>query len=360
MKTMTDATKYNQTRGYTRTQILLVQEAVGATEDGKIGPATTKKVAEWQSAHGLKPDGKVGPQTWQAIQDASDYGTTLRPCAAEIGCGLAAYDQSWPNRPPELALQKAFDAAIAEGCTEIRYWSSEWLVDESIPGGGNKGNTYSGPWLAKQKVPDGVTIGAWIDDPAWSASKDEFAARLAEMGITRAALMINRSNTRSNDVPWEMRWEKDELVKIAKVYAKHGIQVIATTWPRPSMAQIDAMCEDMKWVLEAIESNVFEVDTEGNWHKRHLDVFTGMRHASQYLADRMRDLVGSQGELELTTFTYHGENSGKALLAPLMDRLLPQAYSVRHRDNETVPWDSPLGPGRHQSLATKRARQAAA
>ncbi len=73
----------------------------------------------------------------------------------------------------------------------------------------------------------------------------------------------------------------------------------------------------------------------------------------------MRELMGPDGILELTTFTYHAENSKNAKLAPQMDRLLPQAYSVRHRNNETIDWGDSLGPGRHQTLAISRARAAA-
>jgi hypothetical protein len=123
---------------------------------------------------------------------------------------------------------------------------------------------------------------------------------------------------------------------------------------------IDTMCEDMAWILPLIGSTTFEVDTEGNWNKKFLNGFRTMEEASEYLAMKMRELVGPDGNLELTTFTYHTENSSSAKLAPLMDLLLPQAYSVRHRSNGTVEWTDSLGPGRHQVLAVNRARQAAA
>jgi len=354
-----DAIEYNKSRGNTRDQIKRIQRTVDAIADGFIGPKTIAAIKIWQTARGLKADGMVGPKTWAFMQTQSDCAEPDVEPNAQVGCGLAAYDQSWPNRTPQEAMQKAWDQSVAEGCTEIRFWSSEWLIDESIPGGGNKGNKYSGPWLERQDVPPGVVVGAWIDDPVWSASKDGFADRLASMHITRAALMINRSNTRKSDVPWELRWSKEQLSKIAAVYHSRGIDTVATCWPRPSRSQIDAMCDDMKWILKAIGSNVFEVDTEGNWTSRHLDGFHSMHEASVYLADKMRALVGDKGELELTTFTYHRENSSKAALAPLMDRLLPQAYSVRHRGNETIDWEHALGPGRHQKLAVRRARQAA-
>lgn len=356
-----DALRYNQTRGYTDEQTKLIQKVVGANPDGIWGPKTVGAVKVWQSNNGLVVDGMVGPKTFTAMREDFDERLPCKPQDhIDIGCGLAAYDQSWPGRTPEEAMQVAWDQALSLGATEIRFWSSEWLIDETLPGGGNKGNKYSGPWLESQKVPDGVVVGAWIDDPPHSASTDRFAERLAKMHITRAALMINRANTLSHHVPWELRgWDEKRLRKIAEVYVKHGIKLVATCWPRPSRMQIDAMCEDMKWILPAMETDVFEVDTEGNWHGRYREGFKSMRDASAYLADRMRALVGDEGTLELTTFTYHGENSSKAQLAPLMDRLLPQAYSVRHRGNRKVPWQDVLGPGHHQKLAMRRARQAA-
>ena len=354
-----DAIAYNKRQGYCVSEIKLTQRTVGAIEDGVWGPETVTKVAAWQPLHGLKSDGKVGPATWAEIKSSWELVPTEPPPESmpQVGCGLAAYDQTWPGRTPEEALQKAWDQALVEGCTEIRFWSSEWLVDETLPNGGNKGNKYSGPWLESQ-TPGDIIVGAWVDDPVRNAKSEGFADRLQRMHITRAAIMINKSNTTSSDMPWHLRWDKDDLEDIARVYAARGIDMVATCWPRPSKRQIDAMCDDMAWILPALRSKVFEVDTEGNWAKRFLEGFSSMKKASKYLAARMRELVGDDGEIELTTYTYHPENSSKAVLAPLMDRLLPQAYSVRHRSNETVEWDDSLGPGRHQTLAISRARQA--
>ena len=352
------AVDYNRRQGYCPNEVALIQRTVGAAVDGLWGQETVTKIAAWQPSQGLEADGKVGPATWSRVKASWELVAVDPPegRVVQIGCGLAAYDQTWPGRTPEEALQKAWDQALAEGCTEIRFWSSEWLINDM----GNKGNSYSGPWLASQSPPEGVIVGAWIDDPVSAAKKPAFAERLAERHITRAALMINKSNTRTSDVPWALRWGRDDLQAVADLYREHGIECAATCWPRPSKSQIDAMCEDMEWILPLIGSHIFEVDTEGNWKSSFLDGFRSMTDASDYLASRMRELVGDDGELELTTYTYHTENSSKAVLAPLMDRLLPQAYSVRHRSNETVEWDDSLGPGRHQTLAVNRARQAAA
>jgi len=350
------AIDYNRRQGYCVSEIKLTQRTVGAIEDGVWGPETVTKVAAWQPLHGLKSDGKVGPATWAEIKNSWELVPTEPPPAntPQIGCGLAAYDQTWPGHTPEEAMQKAWDTAVAEGCLELRFWSSEWLIDDM----GNKGNSYSGPWLASQHIPMGTVVGAWIDDPVSVATSTSFVARLIAMQVSRAALMINRSNTRADDVPWSLRWSEQELRKISNLYRSRNIDIACTTWPRPSRSQIDAMCEDMAWVLQVTGSSTFEVDTEGNWKPQCLQGFGSMQAASEYLASRMRELVGFDGTLELTTYTYHTENSSKAVLAPLMDRLLQQAYSVRHRGNQTVGWDDSLGPGRHQTLAITRARQA--
>ena len=47
--------------------VAYVQAAVGATPDGKFGPATRAAVIKYQSAHGLTPDGIVGPKTWASL-----------------------------------------------------------------------------------------------------------------------------------------------------------------------------------------------------------------------------------------------------------------------------------------------------
>lgn len=357
-----DAISYNERQGYCESEIMLTQRTVGAMEDGVWGPETVQKVAAWQKPRDLDPDGKVGPQTWSRIKDSWELMPIEPPPGrvVEIGCGLAAYDNRFPGHKPEEAMQRDFDTALALGCTELRYWSSEWLIDEDLPGGGAKGNRYSGPWLELQTVPEGVTLGAWVDDAVRNAKSQKFVDHLVRMGIKRAALMINRSNTRPNDTPWHLRFKRQALEAIAKLYHDHGIECVGTCWPRPSRAQIDAMCRDMAWILQVLGTRVFEVDTEGNWTKKFLQGFKTMEEAAQYLARRMRELVGDEGELELTTYTYHTENSKNASLAPLMDRLLPQAYSVRHRGNSTVGWNDFLGPGRHQQLAVERARQAAA
>ncbi len=354
------AVEYNKKQGYCDGEIKLTQKTVGAVEDGVWGPDTVRKVADWQAANGLAADGKVGSTTYAAIKDSWELVPAYSPKVVQIGCGLAAYDNTFPGHSPEEAMDKDFDTAVSEGCKEIRYWSSEWLIPEQLSHGGNKGNDYSGAWLERKTIPDDVIVGAWIDDPIHDVWKPEFADHLKQMQIRIAALMINKSNTLASQVPWALRWDREELEKVSTLFHSRGIECIATCWPRPSKTMIDTMCKDLAWILPLIQSTTLEVDTEGNWKKGFLQGFRTMKEAAEYLAMKMRELVGPDGKLELTTYTYHVENSKSAVLAPLMDLLLPQAYSVRHRSNGTVGWTDSLGPGRHQTLAVNRANHAAA
>lgn len=45
----------------------------------------------------------------------------------EMGCGLAAYDQKWPDHTAGEAMMKSFTAACLYGPKEIRWWSYKWL-----------------------------------------------------------------------------------------------------------------------------------------------------------------------------------------------------------------------------------------
>lgn len=354
------AIAYNKRHGYSSSQVKLCQQVVGARPDGAWGPKTIQAVSAWQAAHGLKPDGKVGSLTFQAMVEELECQPPpsmphRRP--VEIGCGLAAYDQAFPGHTEAEAMGAALGAARAEGCTEIRYWSSEHLIKDL----GNKGNSYSEPFLRALRLDPSVRLGAWIDDPVSVVTTAAYVDRLVRMHIRSAALMMNKSNTHLSDAPWALRWsDEDDLKTAASLLHARDIEVACTAWPRPSKNQIDVMCEDMARLLHICGAAAFEVDTEANWVPDFLDGFANMRLASEYLAKKMREAAGPDRRLELTTYTYHTENSKRAKLAPLMDRLLPQAYSVRNRSEGPVGWSDSLGPGRHQRLAISRARQAAA
>lgn len=62
------------------------------------------------------------------------------PGDQKLSCGLAAYDQIWPGKTGEEAMQKAYEAALKYNPEEIRFWSSKWVI-------GIKKNGYASRWL---------------------------------------------------------------------------------------------------------------------------------------------------------------------------------------------------------------------
>jgi len=54
-------------RGSQGDAVKLVQAVVGAKPDGDFGPATERRVKEWQARNGTKADGVVGPVTWKKM-----------------------------------------------------------------------------------------------------------------------------------------------------------------------------------------------------------------------------------------------------------------------------------------------------
>jgi hypothetical protein len=45
----------------------------------------------------------------------------------KLGCGLAAYDQSWPGHTIDEAMRLALNTALEYDPVECRWWSSKWL-----------------------------------------------------------------------------------------------------------------------------------------------------------------------------------------------------------------------------------------
>ena len=68
-----------------------LQAALGATADGKFGPATAAALRNWQTAHGLAADGVAGPATLAALGVAPALGVDLSHWQASVdGKALAA------------------------------------------------------------------------------------------------------------------------------------------------------------------------------------------------------------------------------------------------------------------------------
>lgn len=54
-------------RGSSGPDVVILQQRLGISADGKFGPGTEASVKTFQRGHGLTADGIVGPKTWSAL-----------------------------------------------------------------------------------------------------------------------------------------------------------------------------------------------------------------------------------------------------------------------------------------------------
>ena len=203
-----------------------------------------------------------------------------------------------------------------------------------------------------------LKVGVWVDD-AFPQIDSRYLERLKACGITEVALMTNRMNATSSAPPFELRSPEETIVRVAQMFRLAGFEVVLTCWPRPSRGQIVALHGSMRDLMRDSGAVALEVDAEANWTPRFLDGFATMEHAAAHLVDCLRDAARGR-RVEMTTFAQHGENARGADLAPLVDCVFPQAYSVTERGGKVIPWDHPYGPGRMQTLTHERAVQSGA
>lgn len=300
------ALAYNRRQDIDRAELKQIQEVTGSTPDGEWGPRTVRAIAMWQDENGLDGDGKVGPRTFDAIVD---------------------YEEPCPGHDSPIEVVQ----------------------------------------------PGEVVVGVWGDDAPRLMASEAYADELVDLGISEVALMMNRANISTAADPWDLRWkdtgaegwdDDDSIGMIATAYAARNIRLILTAWPQPSKAQIDEMCDAMIPLLRLCRAVAFEVDTEGNWLRKHLQGFGSMDEAAAYLVLKMQwamEQAGIEdGETESTTFGHHAELGKHPTVTPLVDRACVQGYSTSPRSSGPVAWDSYLGPGRHQAWIIDRAKKAGA
>lgn len=199
-----------------------------------------------------------------------------------------------------------------------------------------------------------LILGTWVDDAVTSIT-DDYAAKYRALGLTEAALMVNSMNAPRSSPGWKLRAKQAAFATAADALRGAGVDVILTCWPRPDRAQLVQLERDMTVLVDVCNPVAVEVDCEGNWDAKLLTGFKSMAEAAAELVAVLRRVARGR-RVELDTYPYHRENSSEALVAPHVDLLLPQAYSVNERSGAAVLWDSELGPGRMQALALARAR----
>lgn len=204
------------------------------------------------------------------------------------------------------------------------------------------------------------SVGLWIDCPARDVLKSGYFDKLQRLGIGHIAVMLDTSRT-----GFDPKWKHAQVAKLGALCQQYEIELVLTVWPDPDLNHIEAMAHDMAHYVLLSEAAAVEVDTEFNWKASKAPV--DFDAACQRLVEELSGLKHATGcKLELTTFTSHTENGRAAKVAPHMDRLFAQAYSVRTRRRYSganrgkkweVPWNHSYGPGSMQRLTLDRTQQ---
>jgi hypothetical protein len=215
----------------------------------------------------------------------------------------------------------------------------------------------TGTSASEPEVSAGLRLGLWVDDVPSTVLSKTYFDNLEALGFSTLAIMVH-GTTAAGDPTWRPRWNSEQLAELRALAEPRKMSLVITTWPVPDSQLLAAFAQELPPLLSAARPVALEIDTEGNWLSKRLHGYANMKEAALELVATLRTIASETGaKLELTTYPYHAENSSKAQIAPYMDRLFPQAYSVGSRTNmPSVEWGGPLGPGQLQHLSAERAR----
>jgi hypothetical protein len=202
------------------------------------------------------------------------------------------------------------------------------------------------------------SIGVWVDDVPSTVLDERFFARLEALELSTIAVMVQACTASRSEAAWRARWKPAQLERLRELASARGIAIVLTTWPLPDREALSSYARALPELLAASGAEALEVDAEGNWDASRLAGFSSMGDAGKALVETMRVLAAPhRAKLELTTYPFHAENGAHAEVAPYMDRLFPQAYSVAQRRNGSVDWSGPYGPGRMQDTTVARSKK---
>lgn len=195
-----------------------------------------------------------------------------------------------------------------------------------------------------------TSLGVWVDEPKSTLLTSTYWKELLTHGIQTAAIMLE-----GNDPGFTSKFTATDLEKICALALEHDIELVLTIWPEPTVDYLADLEEKLPKLIEKSGCAGIECDLEGNWKSSNVKGFTDLAKASDVLVKLLKRFRTKYDvRLEMTTFPDHPENAPGAMVAPHMDRLLPQAYSVRNRTNTLVAWDGKYGPGHMQTYTLNK------
>lgn len=198
-----------------------------------------------------------------------------------------------------------------------------------------------------------VALGVWVDDPKNRVLTQLYFDIVHRLKIGTLAVMIDPMSR-----AWDSMWTEKDIVKLLEFADKDCIEIVLTVWPYPDKEQLQKMFKSLIKFLSIGGISGLEFDIEFNWNKRYVSGYRNLREASNYLVGWQKEICRTYDvRSELTTFTNHVENGPNAILAPQVDRLNVQAYSVQYRNKRYITWNHRYGPGHMQILTLDKTYQ---
>jgi hypothetical protein len=197
-----------------------------------------------------------------------------------------------------------------------------------------------------------LPVELWAPEGPRKILSERYFAGLDALGVTGLAVMVDTAKR-----GWDPYWKPGQLEKLAKLASTgRDVEVILTTWSDPAREYLAKMVEGIRPMIEACGAVAWEVDVEFNWKPSRVQGLKNLDLAGDALVDFLHQVRDEYGvRLELTTFTAHTENGRAADVAPHVDLLMVQAYSIRTRPGgQKIPWNHSYGPGHMQRLTLDR------
>lgn len=285
------------------------------------------------------------------------------------------FNEGQPFAQPEIEMIQRVVGTKVDGVwgpkTVEAIW--QWQQDRGIPADGKiwrsmSGNTWpkivaaadengedthpNAPCLPQRK-------GVWVDD-SHRIQQEPYMDRMLELGLNVAALMLDTTQR-----AWDPVYTDKEIETVAKLAELRDIELVLTVWPFPDRSVIDKLAADVQRILTIAPEVIraVEGDAEFNWRPNQVKGFNDLDQAGDYYVNKLTEACEpTKARRELTTFTSHTENGRAADVAPHMDVIFGQAYSVRHRKKRDgsewlIPWSHLYGPGGMQRHTLERSLQ---
>lgn len=190
-----------------------------------------------------------------------------------------------------------------------------------------------------------VLHGAWIDSRPEDVLKPSWWAAFRELGFSTAAIMVESFHD-----GLDLRWTDDQLAHAGVLARSADVELVLTFCLEPRRGYLAEFERRAPALCEMSGAAAIDSDVESQWMPRQVEGFEDLDHATEEAVKILRGFSSRLDiRLEGDTFAMHSENGPGSRLLKLMDRVLPQAYSVRNRKDGTgspylVEWEDRFGP----------------